>query len=271
MDVSYSLDGVTWTDLGQVSESNWQDYSVVIPVSSWSDINNLQIQLDPIITADPPTVYLDSMWLEVDYNQTLLGDLQDGASTTLGILGDIGNAITSAITDIIPQNASDTTPVAQTPPPAPPAPPPSPPAHRYAFQAQSATAIAVRDLPWIPAGQLKDYDASVTAVSAAAMPTVTVVDNNSLRVAGTCSEAEYVVLLFAHAGDFAADPAKALFNEAQPCVNGSFVRTISDSEFPTQLATGTYYLVIANQGADGTWLPFPQTYPIVIGDAASST
>ncbi len=33
MDVSYSLDGTTWIDLGQVSMSDWQNYSATIPVS----------------------------------------------------------------------------------------------------------------------------------------------------------------------------------------------------------------------------------------------
>ena len=97
VDVSYSLNGTVWQDLGQVSEDNWQNFSVTIPVSSWGDINKLQIQLNPLLSVDAPTIYLDGMWLEVDYNQSLGGILQDGANAALDAVSSLSSAVNGAL------------------------------------------------------------------------------------------------------------------------------------------------------------------------------
>ncbi|HUC01589.1 MAG TPA: hypothetical protein VMA75_01660 [Candidatus Paceibacterota bacterium] len=274
LDVSYSTDGVTWQDLGEVDADNWQNFSATIPVSSWNDINSLQVKLTPLLTADPPTIYLDSMWLEVDYNPSISDLIQQGTDATLNALSDIGNAVDNAISDIIPGNTTGTQPEdiatvttssqpqSQTPP--------SPPVHRYSFQTGSGLSMDPKDLAWVPAQEVGNYDASATASGQGQLPTVTVVGENSLRVAGTCSETYYTILLFMNVNDYKTNPAAALFNEAQPCVNGSFAQTIADSDLPPQLASGTYYLVVANQPAKGPWQPFPQIYPVTIGNASSS-
>lgn len=280
LDVSYSLDGVTWQDLGEVSAENWQNFSVTIPVSSWSDINALQVRLTPLITADPPVISLDSMWLEVDYTPSITDIIQQGTNDTLNALSDIGDAVDNAISSILPGNTSDTqsqdlsatpAPQPQSQPQPQPSAPPAVAAHQYSFQTGSGIAVAIKNLPWVPADDLNSYNASAAAASSGQLPTVTVVDGNSIRVAGTCSEAYYVILLFANASDYMTDPARAFFNQARPCVNGSFARTIVDSELPSQLAAGTYYLVVANQGDTGPWQPFPQIYPVTITNTSPSS
>lgn len=277
LDVSYSVDGVTWQDLGDVDAENWQNFSVTIPVSSWSDINSLQIRLTPLLTADPPTIDLDSMWLEVDYDSSITDIIQQSTDDTLNALSDIGTAIDNTLSDILPGNASDTqsedlSDATTSPPQAQPQiqPQSAPAVPRYSFQASGGTSIDAEDLSWVPAEDLKNYDASATAADNGTLPTVTVVGGSAIRVAGTCSEAYYTILLFANQSDYSTNPASALLNVAEPCVGGSFAQTIEDSDLPPQLASGTYYLVVANQPAKGPWQPFPQIYPITIGNLSSS-
>ena len=275
LDVSYSLDGTNWQDLEQVREDNWQNFSVTIPVSSWDDINKLQIQLGPSLSADAPTIYLDSMWLEIDYSQSLSGILQDGANAALNAMSDLSDAVDSAAnaltnllpsgtTPIQPQNSSDrnASSIASAP---------LPPVHRHTFQINGGTIAAdVSSSPqWLPANDIKSYAAQLAA-QGGARPTVTPVDQNTFRISGTCSLYYYTVLLFANKTDYEINPAAAVYNVAAPCMSGSFDETLSDADFPPNLAPGTYYLMVANQGKTGPWEPYPAFYPVVIGNASSS-
>ena len=287
VDVSYSLNGTVWQDLGQVSSADWQDYSVTIPVSSWDDINKLQIQLNPLLTVDAPTIYLDGMWLEVDYNQTLSGILQNGANAALDAVSSLSGAVNSAVvnavngtadaltnvlpsntTDIWPQNSSGTDANPQVAAALPPLPPP-PPAHQYVFQLGYTMPIDAHAMAWVPADQMKTFEAGL-AKQSPALPMVALADPNTIRVTGTCSETYYTILIFPDANDYVNNPALAFFNKAWLCASGSFDQTIADMEFPPQLATGTYYLMVANQGKRGPWQPYPVIYPIVLGNATSS-
>lgn len=71
MDVEYTIDGVEWKSLGTVGYSEWGRVSFNIPVTEWSDIEKLQIKLQPLQTIDTaPVVYVDGMTVEVNYGQT---------------------------------------------------------------------------------------------------------------------------------------------------------------------------------------------------------
>lgn len=268
MDVSYSLDGTTWIDLGQVSESDWQDYSVTIPVSSWNDINNLQVQLSPLITTDPPTIYLDGMWLEVDDNQSVLGDLQNGADAALNAMSDLSNSVDNALSDLLPSPTPSPAPQNSTVSPAPVAPPPPPPpAHQYSFLLQGTQSIKVGNLPWVPE-DIASGSAPTATVSTA--PTVSLPATNTIQISGTCTAAYYTILIFANPTDYKDDPVAALYNNANKCVDGSFSWTIGDMDLPPQLTSGTYYLVVANQGVKGPWVPDPEIYPIQLSTTSPS-
>ncbi len=69
LDVSYSTDGQTWVSIGEVNVDNWQEFTVTLPISHWTDLQNLQIRVQGIpTTQDPlPPVYLDGMLVEVHY------------------------------------------------------------------------------------------------------------------------------------------------------------------------------------------------------------
>lgn len=78
MEVSYTIDGTTWNDLGKIGRNNWQNVSFDIPLSSWEDINLFQIDLKPIQTIDTyPTIYLDSVLLSVEYESELKVDVKE--------------------------------------------------------------------------------------------------------------------------------------------------------------------------------------------------
>ena len=69
LEVDYTLDGTNWNILGNISRSNWKNNSFDIPLSQWTNLENLQIAVKTLPTFDDPsTVYLDSMAVSVDYD-----------------------------------------------------------------------------------------------------------------------------------------------------------------------------------------------------------
>ena len=70
LDVQYSLDGKTWSDLGTVERADLSDTSFEIPISDikgWRSLKNLQISVQSTQSVSgEPVVYLDSVGLEVD-------------------------------------------------------------------------------------------------------------------------------------------------------------------------------------------------------------
>lgn len=70
LEISYSIDGHTWVWVAKVNASNWQNFTVTLPVSNWDELGKLQIQIAGIPTTLNPTpkVYLDGMFAEVHYD-----------------------------------------------------------------------------------------------------------------------------------------------------------------------------------------------------------
>jgi len=65
-DIHYTLDGQNWNYLGSVNENNWQNLTFDIPVNNWLDISKIQIKINSYPDTDY-YLYLESMWLEVEY------------------------------------------------------------------------------------------------------------------------------------------------------------------------------------------------------------
>ena len=69
LQVMYTLDGNTWHKLALVSAANWRDLAVELPLTSWNELDTVQISLQTVPSlADQPVVLLDSLWLEVEYS-----------------------------------------------------------------------------------------------------------------------------------------------------------------------------------------------------------
>ncbi len=187
--VSYSLDGVRWTNIGTVGLDNWKGYTVSIPVSTWSDVNNLQIMVNPLPSLDSkPDIYLESMAVNIDYNRT----------------------ITEAVSDAVAAAADALTGLTDTAPAAPPAPP-----------VPQTIVVTHKKLlfsaPGAPIGR-NGEDIKPAASS----------DGESFTVSGTCSKKYYVVMLFRNASDYKDKPSSALVNGAWECVKGSFSYDLSE-------------------------------------------
>lgn len=70
LEVLYTLDGANWLSLGKINKNNWQKASFEIPVSTWDDLSKIQISLQALATIDEqPIVYLDSLWLETEFEK----------------------------------------------------------------------------------------------------------------------------------------------------------------------------------------------------------
>jgi hypothetical protein len=68
--IFYTLNGIDWLYLADVDKSNWQDFSINIPVDNWLDIEKVQIKIQSLpILENYPYVYLKSMILEVNYEK----------------------------------------------------------------------------------------------------------------------------------------------------------------------------------------------------------
>ena len=75
IEVRYTLDGEEWKSLGYVEAIN-NEVNFELPIEEFGtldDLKNVQIALRTLSTFDiPPKIYLDAMWLEVEYNQGLM-------------------------------------------------------------------------------------------------------------------------------------------------------------------------------------------------------
>lgn len=262
MEVRYSVDGAEWKSAGRVGESNWKNFSAELPLSSWEDIDKLQIELVPLPTQDFPTMYLDGLWLEMTYDHSFADVVSDSMSTVADAASEVGEAINSAVDAAATAVADAVTsvlepaeaPVAQNEPPIEQPTPETPKAKPLPFRfdvGKEARRVAEGALPWIRNVDLsqKEPNGKSTVASEASVADT----ERSLRVEGVCRRAYYVVLLFAGPNDYLEDPSRALVNRAGPCVNGSFVFDLSEENIPATLADGTYYLVTGEEDATGPW------------------
>jgi hypothetical protein len=72
-EILYTLDGVAWRTLGFVEKDEFGSTYFEIPIeeaSAWEDISKIQIGIQsvPVIDGIVPIMYLDSVWLEVSYD-----------------------------------------------------------------------------------------------------------------------------------------------------------------------------------------------------------
>jgi len=250
-DISYSTDGINWVIAGTVSESNFQNYSITVPITSWDDLKKLQVMISTVPTVDAkPDVYLESIALTVNYGSSIIDDVSAG-------LNDVNNAANTA---------ADAIDNALQQPSAPPAPSVPPPpvltwVKKVAFGFGSNQTATRKDLPWYPTDFLKSakhtssFDARLSLKKSA--------DASSLVVTGVCNSPYFVVLIYRSPDDYINHPASFLYDAANPCA--------SDGTFSFDMATlsltipdGTYSLLIGSEGTEGTWIPISPVIPITL-------
>jgi hypothetical protein len=74
VEVVYSFDEITWKSLGYVEHDEFDSKKFEIPVdeiTGWEDVSNIHIGVRSVPTFDAvgPIIYLDAVWLEVEYEK----------------------------------------------------------------------------------------------------------------------------------------------------------------------------------------------------------
>ncbi len=101
VEVMYTLDGVEWMSLGFVGKDEFAGKQFEIPIeeaSQWEDISKIQIgvQSVPVLDGIAPVIYLDSVWIETEYEYLQGdGDASQLAGAVAGLFG-IGETSTTS-------------------------------------------------------------------------------------------------------------------------------------------------------------------------------
>lgn len=110
VEVIYTLDGVEWKSLGFVEKDEFAGKQFEIPIeeaSEWEDISKIQIgvQSVPVLDGIAPIIYLDSVWIETEYEYLQGdGDASQLAGAVAGLFG-IGETSTTSpeVLDEVPE------------------------------------------------------------------------------------------------------------------------------------------------------------------------
>lgn len=69
-EVLYSTDGQNWNLAANVNRRNFHGLIVPLPVNSWENLEGLQVMINVLPSdSDLPRVFLDSFWLEAEYEE----------------------------------------------------------------------------------------------------------------------------------------------------------------------------------------------------------
>jgi|GEM_PF-5418353 len=286
LQVQYSFDGLSWKSLGAVTMTNWRSFEPEIPVHSWDQVNTLQVVISAKSTFDQqPTVKLDGLWLETQYNPTFLeaiSDLGDQTNDLLaGLVDDAGQSLTElndALTpgDQQPEAVDGLSPTAlKSNPdesviqpafePLPPPPPALIAKRHLLFTAGGESLPTSNILPWFTRDDLKVLQLDETkplTISSAPLIEQSV-SGKSMIVSGFCDTAHYVILLYKNPTDYQKNPGAYAVNVAKSCVGGRYQFDLI--AIPDTLSVGTYYLLIGAQGLAGPWRPASALVPITVG------
>lgn len=224
LSVSYSTDGIRWTQIGTVGRDNWKGYRVAVPVTSWDDVNHLQIQLSVIPTIDTkPDIYLESISAKADYSRTIAEALAAAADSA----SDAADALVDKILALKPDQ--------------PQKPEPSRVYRKKLLVSQNGAVVP---------GRRSDIVAKPDA------------DGESLTISGPCTKKYFVILVYRNKADYGKNPASYVANEARECDGGKF--SYSLSSLSPEIRTGGYYLLTGEEDDTGTWTPVSGLFPIDI-------
>lgn len=231
---SYSFDGVRWYTAGRVTRENAENFSIKVPATTWNNLENLQVMVAPLpIAGERPDIFLESLELEVEADLTIGEMAADGAAAVGGVIGEVlglADEVQTAATTFV----------------APKAQPPAPPAK-------------VKKLFYEIAGNPINVEGAGRAV-----PHLTLEDEGTtLRVAGECHEDYFVILTYRSPEDFTEKPRSFVSNYADECKGSSFTHRMN--HLPVDTPEDVYYLVVAEQGKEGSWVATSPLVPIKIG------
>ncbi|TSC90960.1 MAG: S-layer-like domain-containing protein [Parcubacteria group bacterium Licking1014_17] len=248
IEVFYTTDGENWTRLGTVNNQNRQNVSFEINLDSLDKIADLQIMVSSLPTLDSNSVvYLDSMWLEVEYSSGVVDFVKDMGENVIEILTNNEPVPTPAGT---PSETPTPVPLTPTPTPAP-----------QLFIDYSFVLGPVSEpkliLDWYPREKVSEVQKKKAVFSNKVSAGV---QGKSLVISGSCVKPYYVVILYKKESDYTKNPSAAVLNSAYPCEKGKFEYTTQN---PNDIPSGSYYLLVAEQG-EGPWEPISQIQQVDI-------
>lgn len=231
LSIQYTLDGENWIELGRITAYNWNDLSFKIPISSVDQINQLQISLISLPTADSAaTIYLDSLWLE--------------AETDSAVIELAGNILETILETLTLQNLTNDSEVAPSPEPKETKPVKI---KEYNFDIGGSEKVD-DELEWYTHEDIRKLEK--TSKQDRNIDISTKDGSKSLVVSGSCKDKFYVVLLYRNREDYSKNPSSAVYNSAFEC-DGAINHRLETEN----LTGGDYWLLIGEQGDAGTWIP----------------
>ncbi|OGN02249.1 MAG: hypothetical protein A2655_04610 [Candidatus Yanofskybacteria bacterium RIFCSPHIGHO2_01_FULL_43_42] len=240
LEVSYTVDGENWVTLGRINRENWENISFDISNISLENIADLQIAVSSLPTLGSDiTVYVDSMWLEAEYDSGLALFVKDVGETIIDTLT-LQNLEPSVEDEALPKE---------------PEPVPRVKIRKtvYDFLEKDVSNSSLK-LKWYPADKVDEL--SRADIGSAQVQ----ISQKSLEISGSCRLSYFVMLLYRDKDDYIKNPASAIYNAAFPC-DGKFSHVVS--EFPSHIDSGDYYILIAEQG-NGSWRPISDIYKIEV-------
>jgi len=115
-------------------------------------------------------------------------------------------------------------------------------------------AVSLRSSGFAPGGQISGERPVVLASGPEPTKLISVQGPlpQELTVEGICRDQYFTILIFPSDQDYRQNPTSNVYNRATVCTSTeAWLQKLSPANL--QLATGTYYLVRADQGAEGSW------------------
>jgi hypothetical protein len=87
-------------------------------------------------------------------------------------------------------------------------------------------------------------------------------DRTKLIFEGNCQKEYFVILGYRHLNDYKTNPTSFIYNKAFNCKNGYYYYELND--LPLNITPQTYYFLVAEQNASGSWYPISAISPVAI-------
>mgnify|MGYP007083436234 CR=1 FL=1 len=253
LSVSYSLDGVRWIMVGKTNYNNWHDFSVDIPISSWEDLQKIQVMLNVLPTVGTkPGIYIDAIGLEIEYDrpigEAVSETVEDTGALVLDALDTTAEAIVAFFTEetVVTEEVKPEPVVVKE--------------KKLIFSQGGEKINTTRSLPWYS----NDFREKVSILGGNEnLPNIQISEEGrSAKVSGRCEDSYFVVLLWKNSEDYIERPGSFASNFADHCVDGKYEYDLN--QISKEIADGQYYLLVSSEDETNPWVPATALMPISI-------
>jgi hypothetical protein len=260
LQVSYTFDGVRWHKVGRVNPSNWNNFSVEIPTTSWDELQNLQIMVMPLPSlTERPGIYLDAVELEIESDLTFTETALEAGAAALSAVDSVADAVSNLASVFTAVSAPEAPRAEVSYTQKKEAPVERALVKKLSYRIAGSPVETTQNLPWyeddvrdmyILKDKLPDPRYELSG------------DGMTLTVSGECRSPYFVLLTYRGTDDYIERPQTFASNYAGSCSGGTFSYTMS--HLPIDTPRDVYYLLIGEQGDRGPWIPVTNLLPIEI-------